>query len=87
MAQHILGAACARIDLAPPEMTPRDDDREFFVAAWCFDPIFIPDEKTIFIPEPNARVPGNALYLEADEAILNKLPGLRYPVWIRIVEI
>jgi hypothetical protein len=51
------------------------------------DPLLIPDEKIIFIPEPNARIPGNALYLEADEAVLNKLPGLRYPVQIKIIEI
>jgi hypothetical protein len=58
------------------------------VAARCLNPRFIPDEKTIFIPEPNVCVPRNALYVEADEIILNKLPGagLRYLVRIRVVE-
>lgn len=87
MAEHILGTACAQLELAPPELIPNDDDRELFVVAWCLDPIFIPDEKIIFISEPNARVPGNALYLDAGEAVLNKLPGLRYLVRIRIIEI
>jgi hypothetical protein len=87
LAQHILGTACAQLELAPPKVIPNDDDRELFVAAWCLDPIFIPDEKIIFISEPNARVPGNALYLDVGEAVLNKLPGLRYLVRIRIIEI
>lgn len=86
MAQSILGTACAHLELAPQDVTPQDDDREFFVAAWCLDSIFIPDEKVIFIPEPNVRIPGNALYLDADETVLNKLPGLRYLVQIRVVE-
>lgn len=57
-----------------------------FVAAWCLHPSLVPDEKTIFIPEPNVRIPRNALYLDADEVILNKLPGLRYLVHLRIIE-
>lgn len=81
-----LGSACAHIELAPPEVTPPDDDREFFVAAWCLDPTLIPDEKVLFIPEPNVCIPGNALYLDADEIVLNKLPGLRYLVRLRVVE-
>jgi hypothetical protein len=40
LAQHILGTACAQLELAPPEVIPNDDDRELFVAAWCLDPIF-----------------------------------------------
>ncbi|CAD6262680.1 unnamed protein product [Miscanthus lutarioriparius] len=69
------------LDVAPP-----DDDREFFVAAWCLHPRFIPDEKIIFIPKPNVRIPGDALYVHADEIIHDKLPGLRYLVRLRIVE-
>jgi hypothetical protein len=30
VAQHILGNACAQIEITPPEVTPKDDDREFF---------------------------------------------------------
>lgn len=86
MAQSILGTACAHLELAPPDVTPPDDDREFFVAGWCLDPRIIPEEETIFIPEPNVRILGDALYLDADEIVLNKLPGLRYLVRIRVVE-
>ena len=86
VAQTILGSACARVVLAPPDVAPADDDREFFVAAWCLHPRFIPDEKIIFIPEPNVCVAGEAFYLHADEIVHDKLPGLRYLVRLRIVE-
>lgn len=87
VAQTILGRACTRIELAPPEPTPEDDDREFFMAAWCLDPCFVPEEQTIFIPEPVAAIPGDALYLRADEDVIDGLPGLNYQVRIRIVEV
>lgn len=86
VAQSILGTACAHIELAPPEVTPLDDDHEFFVAAWCLHPSFVPDEKIIFIPEPNVRIPGNALYIGVEEVVLNRLLGLCYLVHLRIVE-
>jgi hypothetical protein len=86
VAQIILGRACAQIELAPPEVCPENDDSEFFVAAWCKHPSFIDDEKIIFIPEPNVRIPGHALYLHTNEIVLNRLPGLQYLVCIRIVE-
>lgn len=85
--QHILGNACAHLEIAPPGIAPEDDDRELFVAAWCLDPKLIPAERTIFIPEPRPLVPGQALYVQADDVILNRLPGLRYVVWLRVVEI
>jgi len=85
VAQTILGSACARVELAPPEVTPEDDDREFFVAAWCLHPRFIPEEKIIFIPEPMVRE--GPLRLRADELIQEELPRLRYLVRIRIVEL
>jgi hypothetical protein len=44
VAQTIIGRACARIELAPLDAIPADDDREFFVSAWCMDPQFVPDE-------------------------------------------
>lgn len=44
-------------------------------------------KKTIFIPEPNPRVPGNALFMDADEVVLNRLPGLKYQVRLRLVEV
>lgn len=78
VAHTVLGQVCAQIELAPLETTPADDDTEFFVAAWCLHPRFIPEEKIIFIPEPDARVPGNALTVHADVIMLNRLPGLRY---------
>lgn len=57
------------------------------MAAWCLDPKLIPEERTIFIPEPRPLVPGQALYIQADDVVLNRLPGLRYVVRLRIVEI
>lgn len=87
VAQTILGTACAHLEIAPPGIAPVDDDHEFFVAAWCLHPCFIPDEKIIFIPEPNPLIPGAALYLQADDVVLNWLPGLKYLVCLRIVEI
>lgn len=87
VAQTILGTACAHLEIAPPGIAPEDDDREFFVVAWCLHPQFVPDEKIIFIPEPNPLVHGEALYIQADEVVLNWLPGLRYLVRLRIVEI
>lgn len=86
VAQAILGTACTHIKLAPQEVTPSDDDREFFVAAWCLDLSFIPNKKILFISEPNARISGNALYLEADEVVLNKLPRLHYLVRLCVIE-
>lgn len=74
VAQRILGRACARIELAPPESIPEDDDREFFVAAWCMDPSFVPEEEIIFIPEPVGHIPGDALYLQADEEMTDGVP-------------
>jgi hypothetical protein len=86
VAQTILGRACAQVELAPPDVCPENDDSEFFIAAWCKHPSFIDDEKIIFIPEPDMRIPGHALYLHVDETVLNRLPGLQYLVCIRIVE-
>lgn len=87
VAQAILGRACARVEPAPPDAICEDDDREFFVAAWCLDPRLVPEEQSIFIPEPGVAVPGGALYLDADETVLDNLLGLRYVVRVRIVEV
>jgi len=56
---------------------PDDDDREFFITAWCWHPCFIPQEQIIFIPE--LVIPG------ACEAQRSELPGLRYLVRLRLV--
>jgi hypothetical protein len=76
-AQTILGPACADVDVVQPSDVPADDDREFFVAAWCLHPRFILDEKIIFIPEPCIHNPV--------EATLVELLGLRYLVRLRLV--
>jgi hypothetical protein len=86
VAQTILGRACARIEIAPPEAVPVDDDKEFFVSAWCMDPQFVLDEQIIFIHEPVHWIPGTALCLHADDEVIDGLPGLNYLVRIRIVE-
>jgi hypothetical protein len=43
VAQTILGQVCARIEIALLEAVLVDDDREFFMSAWCMDPRFVPD--------------------------------------------
>lgn len=62
-AQTILGPACANVEIVPPRDAPVDDDREFFITAWCLDPRFIPDEEIIFIPELDVHNRGGALCL------------------------
>jgi hypothetical protein len=57
-----------------------------FIAVWCLNPRFIPDEEIIFIPKPNVHVPGNALYVQADEIVHNKFPGLCYLVRLHVVK-
>lgn len=51
-AQVILGPSCANIELVRPCDVAADDDREFFVMAWCLHPSFIQDEQMVFIPKP-----------------------------------
>ena len=77
MAQTILGPACAEVDVVRPSDVPADDDREFFVTAWCMHRRFIPDEQIVFIPEPRI--------LDPVEAAAVVLPGLRYLVRLRLV--
>jgi hypothetical protein len=78
VAQHILGTSCANVEVAPPGTVPEEDDREFYVAAWCSHPRAVPDKKTLFIPETNAMIPGRALYVEPGDVLPSSLPGLRY---------
>jgi hypothetical protein len=86
VAQSILGTVCTHIELASLEVTPPDDDQEFFVVAWCLHPTFVPDETIIFIPKPNVCIPRNALYIDVEEIVLNRLPSLQCLVRLRIVE-
>lgn len=72
-----LHARRAAVAQARPRDIPDDDDREFFVMAWCWHPRFIPDEQITFIPE--LRIPG------ACEALRSELPGLRYLVRLCVV--
>ncbi|CAD6229522.1 unnamed protein product [Miscanthus lutarioriparius] len=51
-AQIILGPSCSGIEITRLRDIPDDDDREFFVKAWCKHPDLIEDEQTISIPEP-----------------------------------
>lgn len=77
MAQSILGASCSNVEVARARNIADDDDREFFVTAWCWHPRFIPQEQIAFIPE--SPVPGAA------EELRSGLPGLRYLVTLRLV--
>ena len=74
VAQVVLGPSCTDVELIDRRDTPVDDDREFFVTAWCWHPQFILDEQIIYIREP--RVSGVAL--EVQESAL----GLRYLICI-----
>lgn len=65
------------VEVVLPRDVPADDGREFFIAAWCMHPHFIPDEKIIFIPEPCVH--------NHVEAIQAELPGLCYLVRLRLV--
>ena len=71
--QVVLGMCCSDIAVSDLRDTPVDDDREFFVTAWCWDPAFITGQQPIFIPEPRFEALGSAA------------PGLRYLVRIRLV--
>ena len=73
----VLGSACADIQTTPIRDRPEDDDREFFVVAWCWHPSFIPPERLIFIPELLQQ----AGRVGEDQA----LRSLRYLVRIRVV--
>ena len=52
MAQTVLGPACANIEESLLRDRKDDDDRDFFVTAWCKHPAFVVDRNLIFIPEP-----------------------------------
>lgn len=76
VAQAVLSPACAQVEETELRDIDDDDDREYFVTAWCKHPAFIADRNLIFIPEPNAI--GIALPADA-------LPGLSYLVRVRLV--
>jgi hypothetical protein len=46
-AQVLLGSSCAGVQLAGADAAgiDEDDDREYFVAAWCVHSDLIPDDK------------------------------------------
>jgi hypothetical protein len=71
MAQVVLGPSCCDVQLSQFRDILDDDDREFFVQAWCWHPSFIERQKLIFVPEP----PALGVYVEPTSA-----PGLRYLV-------
>ena len=74
-AQTILGSCCSDVQLTDLRDTPKDDDTEFFVVAWCWHPGFIDKAHIIFVPEPR-------LFEDRDSA-----PGLRYLVRVRVVAV
>lgn len=77
VAQAILGPSCTNIEVARLRDVPDNDDREFFVTAWCWHPRFTLEEQIIFIPEH--VIPG------ACEDLRTERPGLRYLVCLRLV--
>lgn len=76
-AQTILGPSCGNIEVVWPRDVEDNDDREFFVTAWCWHPRSIQHEQIIFIPEPS--------FQGACEVARSELPGLRYLVRIRLI--
>lgn len=76
-AQTVLSPSCCNLELAQLRDVNDDDDREFFLTAWCFHPRFIHHERVIFIPEPS--------YPGACEAARTVVPSLRYIVHIRLI--
>lgn len=77
VAQAVLGPCCAHLAEARLRDIPDDDDREYFITAWCLHPRFIKNEEIVYILEP--ILPG------FNEANRTELPGLRYLVRIRLV--
>lgn len=71
----VLGRACAEIEPSDLGDVPAEDDREFFVSAWCWHPSFINDEYLIFLSEAHLPLHANAA----------SLPGLWYWVRVRLV--
>nr|TKW07544.1 hypothetical protein SEVIR_7G314200v2 [Setaria viridis] len=84
--QLILGSSCAKVEVAPVAVDD-DDERQFFVAAWCVHPQLIPDGKIMAVPEPQPpHVVQPPLFLREEEPIISELPALRYLVRLRIIE-
>lgn len=77
VAQVIVGPSYAKVEATQLRDVPVEDDREFFVTAWCWHPNFILDKHVIFIPEPS-------VHGVADNE-RSSLSGLRYLVRIRLV--
>lgn len=74
----ILGPACAEVEVVHPTDVPDDDDREFFIMAWCADSWFILYQHVLFIPEPRILSP--------EEASRSVLPSLSYLVRLRLIK-
>lgn len=77
VAQTILGCCCCDVEPSRLRDRPEDDDREFFVQAWCRHPSLIEPEKLLHIPEPTMA--------NAAPAELDLRRGLRYRVQVRVV--
>lgn len=76
VAQTVLGPSCAELAFSDFRDRPIEDDREFFVSAWCWHPDYIQEQQVIYIPEPH--IPG--------VLVEDHLPGLWYLVRVRLVD-
>lgn len=76
VAQLRLGTYCCEVEISSVRDRPIDDDREFFIQAWCKDPSLILSEDIIFIAE--------LLLLGVVDPGVRR--GLWYQVSARIVE-
>ncbi|RLN09848.1 hypothetical protein C2845_PM11G18690 [Panicum miliaceum] len=85
-ARFVLETSCSDLIEAPPELTG-DDQRKFYICAWCFHPDLVPQQKVIFIHEPPEQYVESGLFLRPHEIIQSKHDGLRYNVHVRIIEV
>ena len=78
-AQTVLGRCCTEVELTDLRDGLKEDDREFFVTAWCSNIDHIEPQKLVFIPEPRVF----SGQLDGQEQRMRR--GLHYLVRVRLV--
>jgi hypothetical protein len=76
-AQRVLGRCCAHVETTDLRDRPPEDDREYFVSAWCWHPQLIQPQQLLFIPEPRIQCS------DVSENTVRR--GLHYLVHVRVV--
>jgi hypothetical protein len=58
------------------------------VQGWCIHPDVIPQEKVVFIPDPEVVVEREPpLFIDLEEVIYHSHPTLRHQVLIEVIEV